>query len=331
MRLKSFHGASLADAMRQVRETLGEDAIIVATRDDEMGGVRVTAAMDDALPKQESAPEPDDDILAHITDALHYHGVCAALSEKLLGTATHFAADDAIIALAAGFDAHMPFKPVALEPEKAGTKPAPIVLVGPPGAGKTLTVAKLATMARLQKKPVTVITTDLVRAGGVDQIAAFTRLLQIPLLEIEEPEAVGDTIAELSNKSLVIVDTSGRNPYHEPDRKELSRMIGKTPCSLALVLACGQDAAEGSEMARAFSSLGADRLILTRGDLTRRFGSMLNIAYDSGLALANLSASSNVTVPLQTLNPITLARCVMTPSALLQPQSARPVQTGTHA
>ncbi len=84
-------------------------------------------------------------------------------------------------------------------------------------------------------------------------------------------------------------------------------------------------------MARAFSSLGADRLILTRGDLTRRFCSMLNIAYDSGLALANLSASSNVTVPLQTLNPISLARCVMTPSALLQPQSARPVQTGTHA
>lgn len=331
MRLKSFHGTSLAEAMRQVRETLGEDAIIVATRDDEMGGVRVTAAMDDTPPKQESAPEPDDDILAHITDALHYHGVCAALSERLLGTATHFAADDAVIALAAGFDAQMPFKPVALEPEKPGNKSAPIVLVGPPGAGKTLTVAKLATMARLQKKPVTVITTDLVRAGGVDQIAAFTRLLQIPLLEIEEPEAVGDTIVELSSKSLVIVDTSGRNPYHEPDRKELSRMIGKTPCSLALVLACGQDAAEGSEMARAFSSLGADRLILTRGDLTRRFGSMLNIAYDSGLALANLSASSNVTVPLQTLNPIALARCMMTPAALLQPQSARPVQTGTHA
>ncbi len=330
MRLKSFHGQTMTEAMRLVREALGEDAIIVATRDDEMGGVRVTAAMDDAPPPPPTAPSPDEDIITQIADALHYHGICAALSEKLLATATHFAEDDAVIALAAGFDAHMPFKPVGFD-SPAGQAPRPIVLVGPPGAGKTLTVAKLATMARLQKKPVTVITTDLVRAGGVDQIAAFTRLLQIPLLEIEEPEAVGDTMTELAPKGLVVVDTSGRNPYNEPDRKELQRMIGRLPCTLALVMACGQDTAEGTEMARAFSSLGADRMILTRADLTRRFGSMLNIAFESGLALATLSQSANVAVPLQPLNPITLARCVMTPGALLQPQTSRPAQTGTHA
>jgi len=33
MRLKSFSAKTMKDAMRQVRDTLGEDAIIVATRE----------------------------------------------------------------------------------------------------------------------------------------------------------------------------------------------------------------------------------------------------------------------------------------------------------
>ena len=56
MRPKSFHGPSLTDAMRQVREALGEDAIIVATRDDDMGGIRVTAAIDDIEPARAAPP-----------------------------------------------------------------------------------------------------------------------------------------------------------------------------------------------------------------------------------------------------------------------------------
>jgi len=328
MRLKSFHGASLSEAMRQVREALGEEAIIVATRDDDLGGIRVTAAIDDAPapPLLEPQAPPDEDIIAYIADALHYHGIQAALAEKLLATASQFAEDGAEIALAAGFDAHLTFKPLQVD-----APTPPIVLAGPPGAGKTLTIAKLATAARLQNRPVTVITTDLVRAGGIDQLATFTRLLKVKLLEIEHPEAVADTMIEMLGKGLVLVDTAGRSPYDPEDRKIFTRMIGKTACTIALVLAGGYDSAEGADLARAFSSLGADRMILTRADMTRRFGSMLNIAQASGLALANISQTANVTIPLQALNPIMLARCLLNPTALLQENQASPPQTGTHA
>ena len=58
MRLKSFHGSSLTEAMRLVREALGENAIIVATRDDDMGGVRVTAAVDESAPRRPPTGRP---------------------------------------------------------------------------------------------------------------------------------------------------------------------------------------------------------------------------------------------------------------------------------
>ncbi len=46
MRLKSFSAASMAEAMKQVRQELGDDAIIVSTQGgDAADSVRVTAAV----------------------------------------------------------------------------------------------------------------------------------------------------------------------------------------------------------------------------------------------------------------------------------------------
>lgn len=47
MRLKSFYANTMTEAMQMIRDTLGEDAIIVATREEKGGkAVRVTAAID---------------------------------------------------------------------------------------------------------------------------------------------------------------------------------------------------------------------------------------------------------------------------------------------
>ena len=45
MRLKSFTAKTMKEAMQMVRDELGENAVIVATRE-ESGGVRVTAALE---------------------------------------------------------------------------------------------------------------------------------------------------------------------------------------------------------------------------------------------------------------------------------------------
>src|SRR5271170_7092846 len=116
MRLKSFHGPSLTDAMRQVREALGENAIIVATRDDDMGGVRVTAAIDDPGPAKPAVPlapfAEGSEAIDVIAEALARHQTPAPIAERLLATATQFANDDPVLALGAAFDAHLQFLPI---------------------------------------------------------------------------------------------------------------------------------------------------------------------------------------------------------------------------
>ena len=57
MSVRRFVGANSRDVMRQVREALGEDALIVANRRTE-GGVEILAMADEAIDHFEPSPEP---------------------------------------------------------------------------------------------------------------------------------------------------------------------------------------------------------------------------------------------------------------------------------
>src|SRR5262249_12437685 len=66
-----------------------------------------------------------------------------------------------------------------------------LLLVGPTGAGKTTTIAKLAANAALvEGKRVQLITLDNYRVGGVDQIRTFADLIGVPLQVAESPAAL---------------------------------------------------------------------------------------------------------------------------------------------
>lgn len=311
MRLKSFHGPNLNEAMRLVRESLGENAIIVATRDDDLGGVRVTAALDDTAPTVIAEPNVPEgsEAIEIIAEALTRHHVPAHIAERLLATATQFANDDPVLALGAAFDTHFQFQPVV--DDKVDK---PLMLVGPPGAGKTLSIAKCATKATLGKRSVTVISTDIERAGGMEQLAAFTRLLKLDLVEIEDAHALHDVISMPKN-GAVFIDTAGRNPFKESERQQLKAFIDAVGGEATLTIPAGLDSSEGVDMAHEFRALGATRLIVTRLDMVRRLGSLLRIAFESRLPFASISASSKVTDALQPLNPVSLARMVLPPSA----------------
>ncbi len=334
MRLKSFSARTLTEAMAEVRKALGENAIIVATSE-EAEGVRVTAALDDS-PLPPPAPpaatpefplEPDDpdslDVIDGVIAALEHHAVPHDLIVKLTDTLHAFDLEQPILALGAALDASFSFQPL---PE--GQADRPLMLVGPPGAGKTLTIAKLATRLALRGEPVSVITTDTDRAGGIEQLAAFTRLLQVDLMEVEDAGALVDAISVRRNAKQVLIDTAGQNPFDPVALGQLGRLIKQTKAEAILVLPAGIDAAEAGEIAAAFQAAGATRLLATRLDMSRRLGSLLSAAWHGRLRFCDAAASPSVTMPLAPLNPMSLAR-------LLLPESESKVnaerQTGTNS
>ena len=230
----------------------------------------------------------------------------ARLIERLLAGAREVPAGDPVMVLGAALDAVFRFSPLL-----DGPWPRPVMLLGPPGAGKTVTTAKLAARAMLAQRPVGVITTDTARAGGVDQLASFTKLLKVNTLTAEGPEALARSVADSAHLGLVLIDTAGANAYDPDDMAALAALVDAARAEAILVLAAGGDPREAADLAESFAAAGATRLVVTRIDAARRFGSILAAADAGGLRFCEISQTRHVGNGLQPVNPVSLARLFM--------------------
>jgi flagellar biosynthesis protein FlhF len=243
MRVKLISAPNMAEAMRKVRNELGEEALILGHRR-VADGVEITAALE----PEAAAPEP-----APRQSSL----------ERRLGGMRFGALDWA----------------------------KPIMLVGTPGAGKTLTAAKLATRLVRQGDPPMVITADAQRAGAAEQLAAFTRILDINLIVAENPLTMARALAgqarDGSAAQKAIIDMAGFNPFEAEQRESLLTHAITANANLVWVLPAGLDAEDACEMAEIFATLGARYMIPTKLDIARRLESVLRAAEAGGFILSD--------------------------------------------
>lgn len=271
----------MSEAMELVRAELGKDAIIVSTRngDTEDGGygVKVTAALETTPPGSVVYEHPagtgTEDILDTILEWLAYHRTPPLLAEKLLNRVRCLETDDTLMALAGALDAEFDFAPLGHQ-----RLARPLILIGPPGAGKTVTAAKLAARAVLDGQATALITTDIVRAGAVEQLGAYAKLLKLEITVADGPDALAGTVGGLPAGGFFVIDTPGINPFDVSSLKEISTFLEAVDAEPVLVLPAGGDAFETVETAEAFASLGASRFIVTRLDTTHRLGSLIAAA-----------------------------------------------------
>ncbi len=282
MRLKIFRATSMAAAMARLRTELGADALILESRR-VAGGVEITAAL-------EPAPQPVAATSTRLA-ALAWHGVPAELHLAL----AHGDLEQAI-GLAFRFGA-LPLD--ACE--------QPLMLAGPPGAGKTLTIARLATRLVMRGDAPCVITTDDARAGATEQLASFTRLLDVPLMVASNAVSLVRALAERRNGAPVLIDTAGSDPFNNFQAEELTGLAAAAGARIAVVLPAGLDPAEAADLAEAYGSLGALYLIATRLDVARRLGSVVAAAAASHLPLTEAGIAPGVADGLVRFTPSLLA------------------------
>jgi flagellar biosynthesis protein FlhF len=315
MRLKTYTAASMAEAMAQIRGELGEEAIIVSTETERRGrAVRVVAAVDEAESDEamlsdwttDKPPEPALPT-SDIGEALTYHGVPAALAERLGRAASALTKRNTAAALAAALDGTLSFQP--LEDRLA---PRPLILVGPPGVGKTTVAAKLIVAAHRRGRKVMAVTCDAARAGGLEQLEAFTRILGLPLQTANTPHELAGVL-EPANGANVIIDTGGINPLSLSDMRGLRALIEQARAEPLLVLAAGVDAFEAGDLAAEFASIGCRRMIATRLDVARRVGALLNAADAGRLAFAGITSSPHAAEAVGPVGALALARLLLSP------------------
>lgn len=325
MRLKTFHAETLTAAFALVRETLGDEAIIVATAEgaETDRGARVTAAIDEP----ESGPgawesAAAEEALERIADALGRHGTPRALADRIVNAASDTEEADATLALAGALDTLFAFRPL---PDGPGGPP--LLFAGPPGAGKTVSCAKLGARVALAHEgrsgtpPVALAAADALRVGAVDQLRGYAERLGAPFHEVPDADALAQALARIDADTLVAIDAPGVNPYDLQDLAHIIELAEAARAEPVLLVAAGRDAEEAAELTKAFRPLGPTRLLVTGLDIARRLGAVLAAADAAGLAFCDISRSPRIGDGLEPLNPLTLAR-LLVPSPRSDPDTA---------
>lgn len=309
MRMRTFTAGSLPEAMEEVRQLLGPDAAILSTEETKDGRVRVTAAVDS---------DPDDSLSDSLgaaartaqtfQEAFSYHRLPDDLQEHFLAAAGDVAGLSPDLALAGAFEDTLRFSAM---PGDSGNRGRTYILVGPPGAGKTSTTAKLCARRLLNGRKSTFITLDHESAGAREQAETYAKALKTPLRRANDADSLLQAVTDCPSDHGILIDTIGVNPFDDQECTELMELREASGAEVILVLPAGGDALENAEVAQAFSAIGARYLIASRIDTARRYGGLLAAGVAGELSLMGAGIGPSIGSGLTGLSPLSLARLLL--------------------
>jgi flagellar biosynthesis protein FlhF len=158
--------------------------------------------------------------------------------------------------------------------------PYVVALVGPTGAGKTTTAAKLALHAdAFGDKRVGLLTLDTFRVGAIEQMQAFAEIAGLELEVVyDERDAIG-ALKRLDGCDVVIVDTPGRGPRSHDDAARWQALLKPlSPDEIHLVVPATIRTDIAVALRDAYASCAPTHVIISKSDEAPEDGGLAALA-----------------------------------------------------
>jgi flagellar biosynthesis protein FlhF len=330
MQLKRYRSRTVQDALAQARRELGPEALVLSTRLVPAPGpkgwlgrrvVEVTAAADSGEP-QVSAGRPLRQMfrqhwseMGQTEAGARHEALLAQLEAAGLDPSL---AQRAVDALPKHVRREVPASMVrrllasALAPVAGGSDSfAPVeVFVGPPGAGKTTTIAKLAAQERARRGVrFTLVAADAYRVGAVEQLRLYADIVGSTFI-------VARTLPELESilddqGITALVDTAGRSP-RDPEARALFELLrGRPGVRTHLVVPAARDVTEMERVLDGFAISAPARVALTKLDESDSIAPLLGPLHKRDLRVSFLGTGQRVPEDLERGTAAALAAHVM--------------------
>ncbi|MHB8137510.1 MAG: signal recognition particle protein [Smithellaceae bacterium] len=161
--------------------------------------------------------------------------------------------------------------------------PAPIMLVGLQGCGKTTTAAKLARILSKEKR-VYLVSADVYRPAAMEQLAVLGRQIKTGVFDagtLRDPVQICVNAMEQARKEgyeVVIIDTAGRLHIDDLLMEELQKIKDKVNPAEILYVADAMTGQDAVNVGTKFNELiGIDGVIMTKMDGDARGGAALSL------------------------------------------------------
>ena len=162
--------------------------------------------------------------------------------------------------------------------------PAPVMLVGLQGSGKTTTAVKLGRYLKKQGKRVYLVSVDVYRPAAIKQLKLLANQNDLGFFDVAEQrdpleicrQAIDD--AKRNGFEVMIVDTAGRLQIDVVMMEELQKIKALIQPSEILFVADAMTGQEAVNVAEKFdAAIGIDGIIMTKMDGDARGGAALSL------------------------------------------------------
>lgn len=171
-----------------------------------------------------------------------------------------------------------------------------VALVGPPGAGKTTTLVKLATRYGMARgRSVHILTADVHRIAAADQLRTLAAILGVGCEVAETPLGLLQLMERHLAKDLVLIDTPGFSFRNLDDASDLAQCLAAdSEVDTHLVLPASMKAADLSRIADAYRVFRPSKLLFTRLDETEDLRSLSKEAMRMKLPVSFLCSGQEI-------------------------------------
>jgi flagellar biosynthesis protein FlhF len=329
MHVKRVYRPTVREALAEARQQLGPGALVLSTELVPAAGwrgwlgqrvVRLTAAADRSTPEPAvelvSAPRPALSEPRHMDPASAARAgvvarlaavgldpvLCAAVAGRLSESECRHATEESLR------------QAVIAELETAAAADEDYarceVFVGPPGVGKTTTIAKIAAQERATHgRTMALVAADAFRAGAIEQLRSYAAIVQSPFRVARSADELDSALGAARHPALV--DTAGRSPKDDALTGLVDVLDRRRSVRTHLVLAADTSPASAARIFDRYAPLKPSRVVITKLDESDSLAPLLAVVRDRGLPVSYLTAGQRVPEDLWRATPASLAATLL--------------------
>ncbi len=336
MFLKQYRNASVREALRAARADLGPDALVLSTEMVAARGwrgwlgvreVQITAAIDrvsavrpaavESRPTDTASAQPvldrSDATRGELVARLVACGLDRPIAEAV---AAGIPDEDCRGTSVAGLRRALAAE---LEALTAGEEPfaRAEVFVGPPGVGKTTTIAKIAARERARHgRLLGMVAADGFRAGAVEQLRTYADIIGAPFRVARTADELNAALNARLQQPL-LVDTAGRSPRDAAVRDVLQVLARRRHVRTHLVLAADTSASAARRIFDLYREAKPERLVVTKLDEADSIAPLVGLIRDRHLPVSYITAGQQIPEDLDRATAPLLASAVLAEAPLM--------------